>query len=200
MEFDPSSMERRDVYKIMASCIIPRPIAWVSTQDKAGINNLAPFSFFNGVSSTPPSLSVSISYNRGRADGRKDTLQNILDVREFVVNIVTDATARAMVESSADHPPDVDEFALTNLTPTECKTVRVPRVAESPVSFECSLYATLQVGEGPGSSTLVIGVVQYFHVRDDLLTEQGDIDMGKVQVVGRSYGNGYCTVRDSYPL
>lgn len=200
MEFNPEQMEQRDVYRLLEGSIIPRPIAWVSTQDRDGINNLAPFSFFNGVSSRPPSVSVSVSYNRRRDDGRKDTLRNILDTGEFVVNIVTEETAAAMAETSFDHPAEVDEFSVAGLTAAPCRVVRPPRVAESPISLECVLHDTMQVGEGPGSSVLVVGIVRSMHIRDEVLNEQGGIDLARVHFVGRLSGHGYTFVREIFEL
>ncbi len=201
MECNPETTERRILYGLMGSCIIPRPIAWVATQDQNGVRNLAPFSFFNGVSSNPPSLSVSVSYNRGREDGRKDTLQNILDTGEFVVNVVTEQTGLAMVETAMDHPPDVDEFSIANLTPAPSKTVRPPRVAESPACFECVLHDHIQVGEGPGSSTLVIGIIKHIYVHDDMLNEDGEVVIDRLKIIGRVAGpKGYCFTHETFDL
>ncbi len=201
MEFDPAAMDRRDVYTLMATCIVPRPIAWVATQDKDGINNLAPFSFFNGISSKPPSLSIAVSYNRGREDGYKDTLANILELREFVVSVVTEDTALAMVETAMGHPADVDEFETARLTAMPSKTIRPPRVGESPVSFECELHETMQIGEGPGSSTLVIGIIKHIYVQDNILTAEGAVDVEKLHIIGRVSGSsGYCYIRDTFDL
>lgn len=200
MEIDLNQMEKRDSYRLLSSCIVPRPIAWVSTRSAAGVNNLAPFSYFNGVASDPPSLSISVSYHSRRDTGQKDTLQNILETREFVVNIVTEETAVAMQKTSFDHAPEVDEFEAAGLDAVPSLTVRPPRVAQSPVCFECTVHTTLQVGEGPGSSTLVVGVIHHVYVRDGLINEQGMIDTPQLLPLGRLAGTGYCVVSDVFEI
>lgn len=200
MEIRTSTTERLAVYKLMTACIVPRPIAWVSTQDANGINNLAPFSFFNGVASNPPSLSLSISYHSRRASGKKDTLHNILETGEFVVNIVNEPTAIAMLETSFEHPADVDEFVMAGLTPAPSVVVRPPRVAQSPACFECTLHDTMQVGEGPGSSTLVVGIIQHIYVRDNLINERGSVDTRRLQPLGRLADNSYCYIYETFEL
>ncbi len=200
MEFDPTTLGQRDLYKLIIGCIVPRPIAWVSSQDQAGINNLAPFSFFNGIGSNPPALSISINHTGSHPSGRKDTLRNILDLGEFVVNIVTEATAAAMNETATDYPAEMDEFAIVGLTPAPSRTVRPPRVAESPVSFECTLHTTVPVGTGPGSSTLVIGIIKHIFVRDEVISAGGYIDIHRLQPVGRLAGNSYCYVHEVFDL
>ena len=156
MELDPATLAQRDLYKLMIGCIVPRPVAWVSSQSSNGINNLAPFSFFNGIGANPPAVSIAITHTGDRPTGRKDTLSNILDLGEFVVNVVNESGAAAMNETATNYPADVDEFAAAGLTPTPGQTVRPPRVAESPVSFECSLHTTVPVGEGPGDRKSVV--------------------------------------------
>lgn len=200
MEISTATLDQREVYKLISSCILPRPIAWVSTRDRAGHNNLAPFSFFNGVASNPPSLSISISSTSdpNRPLGTKDTLRNILETGEFVVNVVTEATVEAMVETARDFPADEDEFSAAGLTPVPSKTVRPPRVAESPVHFECVLHGTMQVGRGPGSSTLVVGIIQHLAIRDDLVNERGYVDVRLLQPVGRLAGSAYCQVHEVF--
>src|SRR5436189_5712909 len=106
-QLDPHTLGQRETYKLLIGCVVPRPIAWVSTVDLAGVRNLAPFSFFNAIGSNPPAISVSISYVEG-IDGRKDTLRNISDTGEFVVNIVGEDLAQAMNATSAGYLPDVD--------------------------------------------------------------------------------------------
>lgn len=200
MEFDPTDRTSREVYRFLNGGIVPRPIAWVSSQDSAGRNNLAPFSFFNGVASNPPSLSIAITHTEDRPAGHKDTLHNILSLGEFVVNVVSEVTAAAMVETSTNFPAEVDEFHMAGVTPAPSTMVRPPHVAESPLSFECKLYDSMQVGEGVGSSRLVVGVVLYIHVRDDILNEKGYIDVYRLQPVGRLGGTRYCTIRETFDL
>jgi flavin reductase (DIM6/NTAB) family NADH-FMN oxidoreductase RutF len=200
MELDPATLAQRDLYKLMIGCIVPRPIAWVSSQSSNGINNLAPFSFFNGIGANPPAVSIAITHTDDRPTGRKDTLSNILDLGEFVVNVVNESVAVAMNETATNYPADVDEFAAAGLTPTPSQTVHPPRVAESPVSFECSLHTTVQVGEGPGSATLVVGIIKHIHINDAVITERGHIDVHKFQPIGRLAGNSYCYVHEVFEL
>lgn len=200
MEIDPHTMDQRDLYKLLIGCVVPRPIGWVATRNRHGQPNLAPFSFFNAIGSNPPAVSISVSYTAGRAEGRKDTLQNILTTGEFVVNIVDERNAAAMNETATDYPADIDEFAMAGLTAAPGLTVQAPRVAESPVNFECRLHTTVPVGTGPGSGTLVIGIIQHIHLRDDLLNDRGYIDIQRLQPVGRLAGNSYCYVHEIFEL
>src|SRR5215212_8479453 len=133
-QLDPQIIGQRETYKLLIGCVVPRPIAWVSTVDSSGVRNLAPFSFFNAVGSNPPTISISISYASG-PDQRKDTLRNINDTGEFVVNIVDENLAQAMNATSANYPPDVDEFEVAGLEALLSATVRPSRVAGAPVSL-----------------------------------------------------------------
>jgi flavin reductase (DIM6/NTAB) family NADH-FMN oxidoreductase RutF len=152
-QLDPQTLGQRETYKLLLGCVVPRPIAWVSTLDLAGVPNLAPFSFFNAIGSSPPAVSISVGYADG-IDQRKDTLRNISDTGEFVVNIVDEDLAQAMNVTSANYPPDVDEFAIAGVVAVPCVTVRPARVSGTPVSLECKLFTLVPVGEGPGSATL----------------------------------------------
>jgi flavin reductase (DIM6/NTAB) family NADH-FMN oxidoreductase RutF len=200
MEIVPAELDQRDVYKLIIGCVVPRPIAWVSTVDAQGRANLAPYSFFNAAGSNPPTLTVAINYTAARPDGRKDTLGNILATKAFVVNIVTEELAGAMNETATAYPADVDEFAMAGLTPTPSRTVPAPRVSEAPISFECTLHTSVPVGSGPGSTTIVIGIVRHIFVRDDLINERYHIDLARLRPIGRLAGNSYCTVRETFEL
>lgn len=200
MEIDPAALDQREVYKLLIGCVVPRPIAWVATLDREGVRNLAPFSFFNVVGSSPPALTVAINYTADRPAGRKDTLQNILDTGEFVVNLVTEATATAMNETATDYPAGFDEFVEAGLTPAPSRTVRPPRVGESPVSFECGLHTALPVGSGPGSSTLVVGLIRHIAVSDEVIDERYHIDLARLRPVARLAGSSYAYVRETFEL
>ena len=189
MEFDPRNLTERDNYKLLSGSIVPRPIAWVSTRNGAGLPNLAPFSFFNMISSrstTPPLLILSIGR---RPDGRKDTARNILETGEFVVNIVSEELAEAMYVTSLEYGPEENEFEIAGLTALPGVRVRAPRVKESPIQLECTLNAVQEIGQRP--NTLVIGEVVYIHIRDDLVHE-GRIDFAKLRPLGRLAGDLYC--------
>jgi len=144
MIIDPATLHRRDVYKLLISTIIPRPIALVSTVSVEGILNAAPFSFFNGCSSDPPLVLLSIGRRRGE---KKDTIKNIEDTNQFVVNMVDEALAEAMNECSGDYPSHIDEFEIAGLTPEYCQKINGYRIKESPVSLECEVYQTISLGD-----------------------------------------------------
>ena len=200
MELDPATLDQREVYKLLIGCVVPRPIAWVATLDREGRRNLAPFSFFNAVGSNPPALMLSINYTADRPSGRKDTLHNILATGEFVVNLVTEATAVAMNETATDYPEGFDEFALAGLTAVPSHTVGPPRVGESPVSFECALHTALPIGSGPGSSTIVVGIVRHIAISDEVIGERNHIDLARLRPVARLSGNNYAYVRETFEL
>ena len=194
MLIDPVSLPPRDAYALLISALVPRPIAFVSTVSGDGVRNVAPFSFFGGISSNPPMVYISVG---SRKEGPKDTARNILDTGEFVVNMVDEALAERMNIASAEFPPDVDEFAVTGLTPVPAERVGAPRVAESPVSMECRLERLVELGRGP--SHVIFGEVLLFHVRDDLLRE-GLVDIQSYHPVGRLGGAQYCRVRDVFAM
>ena len=199
MQLEPTSLDPREMYKLMTGFIVPRPIAWVSTVAEDGGFNLAPFSFFNGVAANPPTVSVSILHNPG-GDHRKDTWRNIEATGEFVVNIVSEEVARKMNDTSTEFPPEIDEFEMAGLTPLPAVTVRAPRVEEAPVSMECSLFESVRVGEGIGGATLIVGTVSYVHIRDDIVNEKNYIDVAELAPIGRSAGADYVYVRDTFTM
>ncbi len=188
MEVRPEDLDRRSRYALMISSLVPRPIAWLSTVDRAGIRNLAPFSFFGGIASSPPLVGVSIGRRRGT---KKDSLRNLEETGEAVVHIPTRELAEKMVLSSGDYPPEVDEFVLTGLTPEASVMVRPPRVAEAPIAFECRLERIIELGEDPEG--LAILRILLFRIRDDLLRD-GRVLPERLGAVGRLGGTGYCLV------
>jgi flavin reductase (DIM6/NTAB) family NADH-FMN oxidoreductase RutF len=196
MQLDPRTMKSESVYKLLIGCVVPRPIAWVSTVGADGVNNLAPFSFFMGVCPEPPTIAFS---SGPRAKGRKDTVRNAEHTGDFVVNVVDDELAERMNLSSGEYPSEVDEFALTGLTAAPGARVRAPRVLEAPISLECRVDRIIPVGRGPHS--LVLGEIVYFHVRDDLYeTATGRIDMARLRPLGRLAGNSYAHVHDIFQM
>ena len=198
-QLDPHTLGQRETYKLLIGCVVPRPIAWVSTVDLAGARNLAPFSFFNAIGSNPPAISISVSYVDG-IDQRKDTLRNISDTGEFVVNIVDEDLAQAMNATSADYPPGVDEFAIAGVAAVPCVTLRPARVAGAPVSLECKLFTLVPVGAGPGSATLAIGVIQMIHVRADIINAHRYIDITKLRPISRLAGASYAYVHETFDM
>jgi len=204
MEFDlnaPNPPHWKTIYKLMIGSVIPRPIAWVSTIDEAGCRNLAPFSFFTIASANPPHLALTLM-TRGTDHGLKDTLHNIRTTGQFVVNIATEATADAMNLTSGEYPSDVDEFDLAGLTALPSAAVLPPRVAESPIQFECRLAHLLPLGEEgvPGAAVLVVGQVVHIHVSEDVLYDGNKIDLVKLQPIGRLAGTAYTRVTDLFDM
>ncbi|MFQ6612835.1 MAG: flavin reductase family protein [Fidelibacterota bacterium] len=190
MIFDPDQQSFKDNYKLMTGSILPRPIAFISTISKDGVLNLAPFSFFNGVCSDPPT--IMFAPGRRSYDGKiKDTLRNIRDTEEFVVNIVSENFANQMVICATDYDPEINEFEISGLTAVSGIKIKPPRVAEAKISFECVLNQIIEVGDkNPGSGFVVLGRIVLFHVADDVINERR-IDLRKLKPVGRLAGNYY---------
>jgi len=196
---DPQTARHIDIYKLMIGSIVPRPIALVSTVSHDGIRNLAPFSFFTGISSKPTMICFCPG-PRPAGGSRKDTLENISRTKEFVVNIFSEEIAEAMNLTAGEYPPDADEFAIAGLTAIPSDLVRPPRVAESHVNMECRLYLSIEFSELPGGGNLVIGEVLRFHV-DDRIVENFKIDPDKLRAVGRMGGpTGYTRTRDRFDM
>jgi flavin reductase (DIM6/NTAB) family NADH-FMN oxidoreductase RutF len=195
---NPANCEPRQIYKLMTGIIVPRPVALVSTMDRNGVANLAPFSFFNGVGSVPPCVlfcpTVRAATGPAR-DIRKDTLRNVEETGEFVVNIVNEAISAAANAASAEVPPEVDEFALSGLTPVASEAVRPPRVAESPAQMECKLLQVIYTSREPGGGVIVLGEVVRFHLREDLF-DDFRVDPAGLDAVGRMAGSTWVRTRD----
>lgn len=189
MIIDFRTVSARDRYAWMIGSIVPRPIAFVSTVNVAGITNLAPFSYFNGVSSEPPVLSVAVGTLRGGV--AKDTTLNIEATGEFVVNVVHEEIAEQMVLCSGEYAPEESEFAQSGLTPVPSTLVRPPRVAECHIAFECRLLQTVKVGT-PATS-LFLGEVLMIHCDDEVLTD-GFPDAAKLKPLARLGGNNYAGI------
>lgn len=196
MILKPEELSRKERYKVVIGTVVPRPIAWVSTIDEAGGLNLAPFSYFTVAAVTPLTL---LFCPQIRADGaEKDTLRNVEAIGEFVINIANEETAQVMNLTATELPPGHSEFEWAGVTPAPSARVRVPRVAEAPVSFECILQQVVRVGSGdPGSGAVIMGEVQAIHLRDDLY-EDGYIRLEALQPIGRLAGAGYTRVRDVF--
>jgi flavin reductase (DIM6/NTAB) family NADH-FMN oxidoreductase RutF len=206
LSIDPADCKHRQVYKLMTGIIVPRPVALVSTIDRKGVPNLAPFSFFTGVGSNPPTVlfcpvvrTPSAAASEGEPDLRKDTLRNVEETGEFVVNVVSDAIAAAANASAAEVPPEVDEFVLSGLTPQPSQLVRPSRVAESPAQMECKLLQVIYTGRAPGAGVIVLGEIVRFHLRSSLV-EDFRVDPAGLDAVGRMAGNTWARTRDRIEL
>jgi flavin reductase (DIM6/NTAB) family NADH-FMN oxidoreductase RutF len=197
MQFDPAGMDPQDVYKIMAALIVPRPIGFTSTLGPDGVHNLAPFSFFMMITSSPPHVALSI----GAKDGQeKDTLRNIRAEGEYVINTVNRGIGQQMARTAVDFEPDISEFQVSGLTAVPSDVVKPPRVLEAPASFECELRNILPVGGPPYGAHLVLGEIVRIHVQDDLLLENNRIDMLKLDALGRLTGDSYCATTEQFEL
>lgn len=198
MRLDFTSLPPRDAYSWMISTILPRPIAWVSTISADGKTNLAPFSFFQGVCANPPTL-MFVPVN-ARNGVKKDTTRNIEAVPEFVVNLVPFALAEAMNATSAMLPPGESEFERFGVAATPSERVRPPRVAASPVAFECSLDRIVVIGEGALAANVIFGRILVAHVNDAVMGADGRPDPAKLDLIGRLGGEAYARTRDTFEL
>jgi flavin reductase (DIM6/NTAB) family NADH-FMN oxidoreductase RutF len=200
MEINPNDAPPGALNKIILGSVVPRPIAWVSTVDLQGRPNLAPFSFFNAVCSKPPTLLFCPGI-RGLDGGTKDTYQNVIATKEFVINVVTEDVAEAMNISATELPPDMNEFEMAGVTPAASVAVKPPRVAESPVNYECVLRQVVQVGEGlPGSGWVIIGEVVHVHVADSVIDENYRVNVHALKPIGRLAGFNYTRVNDIFEM
>ncbi|WP_254830535.1 flavin reductase family protein [Haloglomus salinum] len=188
MEFDPES---ESMYRWLSGAVVPRPVAWVSSDGPAG-RNLAPYSFFNVLCVAPPVLAFAPGQTPD--GGQKDTLRNAQETGSFVVNLVTVDLAEAMVATAATG--DGDEFDLADVTAAPATEVDAPRVVEAPISFECRLHDTLELG----SNTATFGRVVHFHADESVLTPDGKMDTEQFDALGRLAADGYCTTRDRFTL
>ena len=200
----PSNLSHSELYGILLNSVAPRPIAWVSTISLSGEPNLAPFSFFNCVCVDPPLLAFAPGLRQpkqpeaGRGEP-KDTLRNIREIKEFVVNIVTYELAEPMNLTSGEYDPSVNEFELAKVTPQASAIVRPPRVAESPVSFECKLHQILDFSTAPTSSSLVIGQIVSIHISDAHLKD-GKLDRNSLDLIGRMGGIQYTRTTERFDM
>jgi flavin reductase (DIM6/NTAB) family NADH-FMN oxidoreductase RutF len=204
MYVNASQLSHNELYSILLSSVVPRPIAWVSTVSAAGQPNLAPFSFFNCVSVDPPLLAFAPGLRTPKDTALihgepKDTLRNVRETKEFVVSVVTYDLRERMNLTSGEYDHTVNEFELANLTPRPSQLVRPPRVGESPVSFECKLYQILNFSKAPTSSSLVIGEIIAIHI-DDTYFKDGRLDRDSLDLIGRMGGMLYTRTTDRFEM
>lgn len=191
--FDTAALEGADRYKLLIGLVVPRPIGWVGTLAEDGTRNLAPFSFFNVVAGTPP----TVLFSPGRRGGSpKDSLHNVMATGEFTINIVDESVAEAMNLTSRDYGPEVDEFDVTGLESTQGEVVDAPLVVASPANLECRVFHTVELGDPP-TNTVVFGSIERVHVRSDLL-DGTRVDPLRLKAVGRMAGSGYTRTADGY--
>jgi flavin reductase (DIM6/NTAB) family NADH-FMN oxidoreductase RutF len=186
------------VYRALVGVVTPRPIAWVTTVDGEGRVNLAPFSFFNAFGANPPVVVFSPVLRRDRS--KKDTLQNLNVVNDFVLNAAVEELAEKVNATSRELPPGQSEADYAGLTLEPSAKVRPPRVAESPVHLECRVLQILPIGDGPLAANLVIGEVLLIHIADSVLDDQGAVDPRKLRTIARLGGDDYCRSTDLFAM
>lgn len=200
---DPAVENPQNIYRLLIGSVLPRPIAFVSSISADGVPNLAPFSFFTVASANPPVVCftpLARSADGGKAiGGKKDTLANIEATGEFVVNIVSESFASQMNVCSGEYPPDVDEFAMSGLTPVASDLVKPARVAESLVQMECKLLQVVRLGDRPLAGNLVLGTVVRFHVADSI-ANPFRIEPVELRAIGRMGGAQYARTTDLFEL
>jgi flavin reductase (DIM6/NTAB) family NADH-FMN oxidoreductase RutF len=197
-ELVTAERQPRENYYTLASCVLPRPIALVSTISAQGVANLAPFSFFNGVCAHPPAVMFAPAADRTGKD--KDTLNNLRQVGECVVNVVPHDIREAMNRTSYPYPPEINEFDEAGFTPLPSRLVRPPRAAQSPVQMECRLIEIVKVGQGPLSGSICVCEVLCFHIAEVVCLPNETADVAKIDLIGRLGGDGYSTIRDRFDL
>jgi len=193
---DPQTLDRRQSYALQTSVLVPRPIAWVATVGPGGVFNCAPFSYFMGVSSHPPVVAFAVG---ARRTGPKDTVRNLKHHPEFTINIVHEAAAEAMVQTSAEYPPDQSEFAAVQLDPVPSELISAPRIGGAPVQMECRLHHMFEVDDT--RATMILGRILRYHIDAGAFDrEAGAVDIHKLKPVGRLGGTQYCRVRDVFEI
>ena len=198
MTLDFSTLSPRDAYNWMINAITPRPIAWVSTISAEGKTNLAPFSFFQGACANPPTL-LFIGAN-DRTGKKKDSVINVEQVPEFVVNIVPYSLREPMNQTAAPLPHGESEFDKFNISTAPSLKVRPPRVADAPVAFECKLDRIVHIGEGPLASNVVFGTIVSAHISESVLGADGQIDQHKLDTIGRMGGDYYTRTTELFTI
>uniref|UniRef100_UPI003F740128 flavin reductase family protein n=1 Tax=Marivirga arenosa TaxID=3059076 RepID=UPI003F740128 len=189
-EIDPKSIKTPELHGLLLGSIAPRPIAFASTIDKEGNVNLSPFSFFNVFGANPPILIFSPA-RRGRNNTTKHSYENVKEVAEVVINIANYPMVEQMSLSSTEYDKGVNEFIKSGLTEAKSTKVKPPRVAESPVAFECKVNEVIETGPNGGAGNLVICEVIHIHLNEDILDENGKVDPFKLDPIGRLGGNWY---------
>ena len=199
MIYDPISLPFQEIHKLMIGSIVPRPIAFVSTISKDQINNIAPFSYFNGVCSKPPTVMFAPA-RRGWDGSEKDTLVNIRDTKEFVINIVSENIAEKMVQCSTDFDKEVDEFSISGLKPKKSKKVSPPLLADSKINLECTLNQIIEIGDkSAGGGFIVIGTIVLLHINDKIINN-GRIDINELKPIGRLAGEWYTKPSNNFKI
>ena len=193
MILKPENLSIKENYKLIIGSVLPRPVVLISSLSENGTPNLAPFSFFTGLTSNPPTVGFA-SVMKGKEGNKQDTLVNIETSGEFVINVVTEDIAHKMIKTATDFSPDTDEFQMAGFTAVESEIVKPPRAKESPINFECTVYQIFYIGDGSeGSGAFVIGKIVRYHI-DDSIYSDGKIMTKLLKPVGRLAGQDYTTL------
>ena len=198
MQFDPLEIDQKAIYKLLTGAVIPRPIGWISSVSPSGVQNLAPFSFFNAIGDDPPHVMFSTVRSNNT---NKDTLNNVLATKEFVVNMVTEDTVERMNRTAEIVAPEVNEFELAGLTPIASVKVKPARVKESPITMECELvhHYTLE-NHKYGGATIIIGKIVMFHIDESVLLEDHKINLETYKPVARLAGSNYAKLGEVFSI
>ena len=198
MQFDPNELEYSAIYKLLTGSVIPRPIGWISSISESGINNLAPFSYFNAVGEDPPHVMFSTVRSNNT---NKDTLNNVLATKQFVVNMVTEELAERMNATSQPVPADVDEFKLTGLTPIPSIKIKPMRVKESLVTFECEMVHHYFLEDHKnGGACIIIGRIVMMHFDNKVLLDNYKINLETYKPIARLAGSNYAKLGELFSI
>jgi flavin reductase (DIM6/NTAB) family NADH-FMN oxidoreductase RutF len=198
MQFDPNELDYSAVYKLLTGAIIPRPIGWISSISEDGINNLAPFSYFNAVGDDPPHVMFSVG--RGN-DINKDTLNNVLNTKQFVVNMVTEVLAEKMNLTAQSVPSHVDEFALAHIDSIPSIKVKPLRVKDSPITFECELVHHYFLEDHKnGGACIIIGRIVMMHFDESVLMDNYKINLENYKPIARLAGSNYAKIGEIFSV
>ena len=198
MLFDPNELDYSAVYKLLTAAVIPRPIGWISSVSEEGINNLAPFSYFNAVGEDPPHVMFAVG--RGNSTN-KDTLNNVLATKQFVVNMVTEELAEQMNTTAQSVPHDIDEFELAGVTPIASVKVKPMRVKESKINFECELVHHYFLEDHKnGGACVVIGRIVMMHFEDEVLLDNYKINLDHYRPISRLAGSNYAKLGELFSI
>ncbi|MEM0543593.1 flavin reductase family protein [Flavobacterium sp. j3] len=198
MQFNPNNLERSAIYKLLTGSIIPRPIGWISSISEDGINNLAPFSYFNMLGDDPPHLMFSTGIGNRT---QKDTLVNVLATKQFVVNMVTEELVEQMNITAKAVPYDVDEFELAGVTPIASKKIKPMRVKESPINFECELVHHYFLEDHKnGGACVLIGRIVMMHFDETVLADNYKINLENYNPIARLAGSNYAKLGELFSI
>lgn len=198
MQFNPEEIDQKAIYKLLTGAVIPRPIGWISTISETGVLNLAPFSFFNAVGEDPPHVMFSTVRTN---DVNKDTLNNVLNNKQFVVNMVTEELVEKMNLTSKAIPSIESEFELAGLTPIPSAKIKPPRVKESPITMECEMVHHYFLEDHTnGGACIIIGRIIMFHVDESVLLDDFKINLDTYRPVARLAGANYSKLGEIFSI